>query len=113
MNNDGKGIYEYIERQKSKYANNQSIVYILEYCQDCVVDDFISTFPNSIVVDENHCEVKVLYEKPDGETLKLIFHEGHDDEIAILCAGDLDGTGSTAKTYSWKQIAEELEKWDT
>lgn len=113
MNNDGKGIYEYIERQKAKYANNQSLVYILEYCQFCVADDLMYVFPNTIVVDENHCEVKVLYEKPNGESLKLIFHEGRGDEIGILVAGNLDGTGATAKSYTWKEIADELEKWES
>jgi hypothetical protein len=109
--NSVKGIYEYIEKQKAKYANNQSLVYILEYCQGCVADDLMYVFPSTIMVDENHCKVTVLYERPNGESLKLIFHEGHDDEIAILYAGDLDGTGSNVKTCTWKEIAEELETW--
>jgi len=92
-------LYEYIESLKEKHINNQSIVYILEYCQTCLTDEELTLAPQTIAVDENHCDVKVTFENG----AKLIFHEGKDDEIKILYTGE-SVQGLTVKDCPWSEI---------
>ena len=92
-------MYEYIESLKEKHNSNQSIVYILEYCQTCLTDENLVLAPQTISIDENHCDVKVGFENG----VKLIFHEGKDDEVKILYSGETKN-GLAVRDCSWEDI---------
>ena len=103
-------LYAQIERLKQKYSSNQSLVFLLEYCQGCIIDD-LPQLPDDIIADEKHCIVKLIYEYNNGDYLHIHFREGMGDDVEIDCITFDKDKFTSSQDCGWNHAKLIIESW--
>lgn len=104
-------LYKLIEDLKDSHESNQSLVYLLEYSQGCLLDDSLIILPDSVLADDKHCVVKFIYEDNNGDYLHIVFLEGKKDDVQVDCVVSDASRTIEQKNCGWDGATKIANDW--
>lgn len=104
--------YAELEEVRKNHSFDEQLQYIVDYCQECISDEKLVKYPDSIILDVKSGKVNFLYENDEGEFLKIVFHDAPGtDEIKIDLTMSKDKDLTVVTSITWNEVLKHIERW--